>query len=162
MELKIKKEAAKRIYADSKTPDSLKEILVETFGEECFKKTNWKDLKSFDDLCQACGTTEIEFEEKWRSIPVDSQTVSFQRMKILSDAINQGWEPDHFNTKQNKWFPWFKVSSSGFGFSYSHFYCAYSAASVGSRLCFESEEKSDHAGSQFTNLFQEFITGKRV
>jgi hypothetical protein len=158
MELKIKKETAKKIYAQS--PAALQEILIETFGEECFRKTKFTDLKTFDDLCHACGTTEDEFEQKWKSIPVDSQTVSFQRMKILSDALNQGWKPDHFNTDQYKWFPYFKVSSSGFGFSYSFYYYVSTHTSVGSRLCFETEEKSNHAGRQFTQLFQDFITGK--
>ena len=158
MELKIKKETAKKIYAQS--PAALQEILVETFGEECFRKTEFTDLKTFDDLCHACGTTEDEFEERWKRIPVDSQTVSFQRMKILSDAINQDWKPDHFNTDQCKWFPYFKVSSSGFGFSGSSYDCDFTHASVGSRLCFESEVKSDYAGRQFTQLFQDFIIGK--
>jgi hypothetical protein len=158
MELKIKKETAKKIYAQS--PAALQEILIETFGEECFRKTKFTDLKTFDDLCHACGTTEDEFEQKWKSIPVDSQTVSFQRMKILSDALNQGWKPDHFNTDQYKWFPYFKVSSSGFGFSYSFYYYVSTHTSVGSCLCFETEEKSNHAGRQFTQLFQDFITGK--
>jgi hypothetical protein len=158
MELKIKKETAKKIY--SAAPTALQEILIETFGEECFRKAELTDFKTFDDLCRACGTTEKEFEEKWKNIPVDSQTVSFQRMKILSDAINQGWTPDHFNTDQYKWFPYFKVSSSGFGFSTSYYYCGLAATRVGSRLCFETEEKSNYAGRQFTQLFQDFITGK--
>ena len=158
MKLEITKEKAKKIYESA--PAALQEILTETFGEECFRKTEFTDLKTFDDLCHACGTTEDEFEEKWKRIPVDSQTVSFQRMKILSDAINQGWKPDHFNTDQYKWFPYFKVSSSGFGFSGSGCSCDGADAGVGSRLCFESEEKSNHAGGQFTQLFQDFITGK--
>jgi hypothetical protein len=158
MELKIKKETAKKIY--SAAPAALQEILIETFGEECFRRTEFKDLKTFDDLCQACGTTEKEFEEKWKNIPVDARTISFQRMKILSEAINQGWTPDHFNTDQYKWFPYFKVSSSGLGFSHSSYTYDNAGTDVGSRLCFETEEKSNHAGRQFTQLFQEFITGK--
>jgi hypothetical protein len=158
MELKIKKETARKIYAAA--PSALQEILIETFGEECFRKKEFTDLKTFDDLCQACGTTEKEFEDKWKNIPVDSQTVSFQRMKILSDAINQGWKLDHFNIDQYKWFPYFKVSSSGFGFSLSRYCFDFTHSGVGSRLCFETEEKSNHAGRQFTKLFQDFITGK--
>ena len=160
MELRIEKQTAKKIYAGA--PDALKAILVETFGSDCFKTINFKDLKTFDDLCKACGTTEAEFEKKYRDMPVSSQLVRFARMEIMTTAINQGWVKDTLDTNQRKWYPYFTVSSSGLAFSGSC--CDYgdALAVVGSCLCFESEEKSDYAGKQFLKLWEEFITGKNA
>ncbi len=45
MQLKIKKETAKKRYNES--PDWSKEILVETFGEETFKPKHFTDFKTF-------------------------------------------------------------------------------------------------------------------
>jgi hypothetical protein len=160
MELKIKKETAKKLYHES--PSWFKEVLEETFGKEILRKIDFTDLKTFDDCCRACETTEEEFEKKLNSLPVSEQTKSFERMGILSSAINQGWEPNHFNTVEKKWFPIFKVLSSGFGFSTSYYSYDRTFPPVGSRLCFKDEARSDHAGKQFTKLFQEFITAKKV
>jgi len=158
MELKIKKETAKKIYAGA--PESLKEILVETFGEECFRKTDFKDFRTFEDLCQAAGITETEFNNRWDHTLQDPSTIAFERLKICTRAYNQDWQFNAYDTNQKKWYPWFKVLSSGFGFSGADYHCAYSLTYVGSRLCFESQEKAEHAGRTFLKLFEDFITAK--
>ena len=158
MELKIKKETAKKIYDESSS--GLRKILEETFGIDYFKKTTWKDFKSFDDLCRETGTTEIEFNRKWEHAELDPSTLAFERLKVCTRAYNQDWPFNAYDTNQRKWYPWFNVSSSGFGFSYSYFSYVLACTIVGSRLCFESEEKATHAGKTFIKLFEEFITAK--
>ena len=158
--MELTKETAKRLY--SKSEDWFKEILEKEFDKETFLGTDFRNLKTFDDCCRACGTTEEEFEKKWADIPVDFQTLAFEKLKIINQAINQEWLPDIFNTSQHKWFPWFNVSSSGLGFNASSYFCDNADATVGFRLCFESKEKSDYAGKNFTRYFQEFITGKKA
>jgi hypothetical protein len=158
MELKIKKETAREIYDES--PSGLRKILEETFGIDCFKKLDWKDFKTFDDLCRATGITEDEFNSKWDPTLSDPSTIAFERLKICTRAYNQDWPFDAYNTKQYKHFPYFAVSSSGFGFSGTACRCDYSYATVGSRLCFESAEKAKHAGKTFIKLFEDFITAK--
>jgi hypothetical protein len=155
MSLKINTETAKKLYPESK--DWFRKELEKAFGEECFKKPDWKDIKSFKDVYIACGTTEQEFNDKFNKIGLDSDTVAYEKAKLVAKAINQGWVPDWNNTNQRKWWPWFNLSS-GFGFSLS--YCDYGDAysAVGSRLCFESEEKSNYAGKQFLKIYKEFLT----
>lgn len=160
MALEITKETALRLYP--KSEDWFKEILEKEYTRELFLGTDFRNLKTFDDCCRICGTTEEEFEKKWAEIPIDFQSVAFERLKIINQAINQEWVPDHFDTNQYKWAPWFNVSSSGFDFACSDYAYANSGASVGFRLCFESEEKANHAGKYFTKYFQEFITGKKA
>ncbi len=158
MELKIKKETAKEIYDES--PLGLRKILEETFGIDYFKKLNWKDFKTFDDLCRAIDTTEAEFNRKWDPDLFDPSTIAFEKLKVCTRAYNQDWPFDAYNTDQYKYYPYFKVSSSGFGFSDTGYNCADAYTSVGSRLCFESEEKARHAGMTFIKLFEDFITAK--
>lgn len=158
MELKIKKETAKEIYDES--PSSLRKILEETFGVDYFKKIDYRDFKTFDDLCRATGTTEADFNRKWEHADLDPSTLAFERLKVCTKAYNQDWPFDAYNTEQYKYYPYFKVSSSGFGFSYSLCDFVYANSSVGSRLCFESSAKAEHAGKTFLKLFEDFITAK--
>lgn len=158
MELKIKKETAKEIYEESSS--ALRKILEETFGIEYFKKTNWKDFETFDDLCRATGTTEVEFNRKWDPAIFDPSTIAFERMKICTRAYNQDWKYNLYDTNQKKWVPIFNVLSSGLGFSITYYYFDDSYTHVGSRLCFKSDETATHAGKKFTKLFEDLINAQ--
>ena len=156
--MEITKQTAKQIYKN--LPGWFQERLNDEFGEDTFKEIDFTTFKTFNDLCIACNITEKEFDEKWKNIPVDPDTVLYEKMKILSKAYNQDWIIDHYNNSQKKWFPIFQVSASGFGFSYSGYDYGYTYSAVGSRFAFENESKSDHAGKTFTKLFEQFITNK--
>ena len=151
--LKINEETAKRIYADSKTPDSLKEILVETFGKECFKKRTFNNIKTFEDACEELN---IDPHDVFNSKDLPDE-IAYRKLKVIIKAVNQGWTPNWNNTDQYKWSPWFKFFSSGFGFSYSD--CTYdnSATDVGSRLCTDSSDKALYIAKQFKAEYQEYF-----
>jgi hypothetical protein len=153
MELKIKKETARKIYADA--PESLKEILVETFGRECFQKRKFNEIKTFDDACSELDITQEYLLNIGNNDLPDE--VAYKKLKIIIKAINQGWIPDWDNIDQYKYYPYFNLSS-GFGFSYSDCYFDCTPATIGSRLCFESQEKAQYAGQQFQDLYKQFLT----
>jgi hypothetical protein len=152
MGLKIKKETAREIYKES--PSALRKILEETFGVDYFKKTDWKNFKTFDDLCRATGTTEIEFNKKWDLDEFDPSTIAFERIKICTRAYNQDWKYNLYDTTQKKLAPIFEVLSYGLGFSRAHSYYGYSHAGVGSRFAFKDEETTTHAGKTSLNYLK--------
>jgi hypothetical protein len=160
MEVKIdSKEQAKKLYD---RPELIRGLLEESFGKETFKKQDFRDFKTFADLCHAKGTTETEFEARLNALPVSDQTKRFMRIELMTEVLNQGWVPNTFDTNEEKWYPWFRVSSSGLAFTYSYFICGHADASVGSCLCFVSEEVSNYSGTQFIKLWSEFISGKTL
>jgi hypothetical protein len=120
------------------------------------KGFDYKKIKSFDDACRACSTTEEEFNARFQNLGLESDTINYEKLKIITKAINNGWTPDWDNTRQLKWRPWFRLSS-GFGFHGSAYGYVTSDADSGSRLCFESEAKSDYAAQQFLDIYTEFI-----
>jgi hypothetical protein len=151
MELKLKKATAKKLYPES--PDWFKEELEEAFGKECFQKRRFDEIKTFEDACEELG---IDPE----SVIHDADTMderAYKKLKVIIKAINQGWIPDWDNGNQEKWWPWFNLSS-GFGFDDSYYLCTYTDTCVGSRLCFESKEKSDYCVNKFLNLYKTFLT----
>jgi len=155
MSLQIEENEAKRLYDD--VPPWFQKQLIKEFGQDVFIKQDFENIKTFDDACRKCGTTEEEFNEKWNSLGLPSDTLTYEKIKIVVKAINNGWTPDWDNTNQPKYYPWFNLSS-GFAFGATYYYCTDTDAGCGSRLCFESREKSDYAGQQFLELYKEFIT----
>ena len=113
---------------------------------------DFKTIKTFEDACEILGLTPGNiFNDK--DLPDE---VAYKKLKVIIKAINQRWSPDWENTNQNKWYPWF-VLSSGFGFSYSFYDYDGASSGVGSRLCFESKEKAIYTATQFIDLYKEFL-----
>jgi len=150
MELKIKKETAKKLY-DS-VPDWFKEELMEAFGKTTFQKRKFTDIKSFEDACEELGISTAQFY----GTETPDET-AYKKLKIVIKAINQGWIPDWSNKNERKWWPYF-IMSSGFGFSDSFYRCDASDTFIGSRLCFESEEKATYTAKHFIDLYKAFLT----
>jgi hypothetical protein len=75
----------------------------------------------------------------------------------ITKALVQGWKADWNDSNQQKWYPWFKMSSGGFVFDGA--YCDSSSADAGnaSRLCFPTEEMAEYAGRQFTEVYSRMI-----
>jgi len=157
MELTLQKSTAKKLFPES--PDWFKKVLTETFGKDLFKKKSFEDIKTFEDACEELGITNDSckpiFDEN-----EDPDEIAYKKLKVIVAAINQGWVPDWNNSSQYKWSPWFNLSS-GFGFSASVYVYSLTFTSAGSRLCFESEAKSNYAGKQFADLYEQFLTIKK-
>jgi hypothetical protein len=153
MEVKITKEKAKKLYP--KSDDWFRAELEEAFGKDCFRKKDFRDIKTFEDAC-----TELELtQEDLLHIRNDDtpDEVAYKKLKIIISAINQGWIPNWDNGDEKKWWPYFNLSS-GFGFSHTGYNSDVTSTTVGSRLCFESQEKAAYAGKQFLYLYKEFLT----
>ena len=78
------------------------------------------------------------------------------KLFIIIRALNEGWEPNWQDSTEKKWYPYFNLVS-GFAFSSTNFGWANSAARAGSRLCFKTEELARYAGTQFIELYKEYI-----
>ncbi|WP_340112641.1 hypothetical protein [Maribellus mangrovi] len=116
---------------------------------------DWR-VKSFNDACDRLGLDP-------NSILTAADTpdeAAYKKLKVIAKAINNGWEPNWDDTDEKKWWPWFNLSS-GFGFSLSSYYYGRSYTTVGSRLCFESKEKSTYAAETFLSIYEELLTIKK-
>jgi hypothetical protein len=154
MKLEINESLAKRIFPEA--PKWLKELLIENFGQKHFTKHDFRDIRTFKDACEEIGIdggTVLHNEDT-------EDEIAYKMLKVIVKAINQGWSPDWTNGNQQKWHPWFMLSS-GFGFVGSYCYSVVANASVGSRLCFETKEKSDYCAKQFIDLYEKFLTIKK-
>ena len=155
--LKIEKETAKKIFKTA--PEWFQKILINTFGEDTFKQNIIDRIKTFDDAYnEADRNTRDEYDCQIHP-KLSKHIVARLKLILIAKVLRGDWEPDFSNTNQQKWFPVFKFSSgSGFDFSYSHYFYVLTVTSVGSRLCFPSEELSDYFGKQFIELHRKHLS----
>ena len=125
------------------------------------KKTpgfDFRTIKSFEDACVKENIDPTALPDV-SMIPEDlhKPIISAYKLMIIFLAINNGWRPDWSKSSQYKYFPWYRVLSSGFGFSDSDFNCDSADTAVGSRLCTDTSEKAEYIAEQFQEEYKEYF-----
>ena len=115
---------------------------------------------------------------------INSDVVAFLKLRIICAALNEGWEPK-FTEDEWRWYPWFylytdeelskkseewKTSHAlrmigdryhsdygGLACAYSHDAPSFSVTYLGSRLCLKSEALATYCGTQFIDIWADFI-----
>lgn len=120
--------------------------------------------KTFEEACTSKGydpaailPVVVLFPEKHQKA-----IIAYSKLIIVSEAINEGWEPDWNDGNEYKYLPWFdmeveKNNTSGFRFYVTT--CDYSATLTtgGSRLCFKTSKLAQYAGKQFLDLWRDMM-----
>lgn len=153
--LEIKKDAAQTAYDNAK--NSGKQLLEDLFGKSTFLKDVKERIKTFADVLTELKIDPQDFHN--RTYQLDADTKAYEQIKLIAKALNEGWTPDWSNDNEYKYYPWFKMGSpSGGGFS--SYDCDYWIATsyIGSRLCFKSSDLAEYAGTQFTDIYKDFLT----
>ncbi|TRZ72905.1 MAG: hypothetical protein D4R97_05480 [Bacteroidetes bacterium] len=158
--LEIDKQDAIRIYP--KADESLKKILISTFGAECFNGDIIDRIKSFGD---AFGNADEETQQDYLKAVSGYTTpdrVALEKLKLIAKVLRGKWIPNYNDNTELKWNPYLCWSSgSGFVFSFSAYYFTHADSTVGSRFCFPDKETSDFFGKQFIQLHNESLTIKK-
>ncbi len=119
-------------------------------------KSATERIKTIEDVLKDNGTTQEEVDKMFKGAP---NHLKYQYIaELLCKSLNEGWEADWDNSSEAKYFPWFKMSSSGFRFGDCGRWFAVSL--VCSRLCLKNRELAEYAGKQFTDLYKKFMITK--
>lgn len=151
--LKISEAAAFNLYPTA-APE-FKTMLEESFGKDFFSRKITDRVKTFDDACQALGKNVEEEVRAMIGLSIDES--AYRKLKIIVEALNEGWKPDWTNGKWDKYYPWFNLSS-GSGLRFFGYVDRASGSVVGSRLCYKSSELATYAGTQFIDIYSDFFT----
>ena len=147
-------------------------------------KNVMESVKTFEDACRLLGENHPMVAE-WNEIKmcehIGKDTVSYMKLRIITAALNEGWEPA-FTDEEKRWFPYFILytkeeidslseedkarvvfrsdyyanTSGGVSYAYAYYASAYVSASYGCRLAFKTEELAKYAGEQFIDLYLDF------
>ena len=130
--------------------DDVRKALENLYGKEIFESG---EINSFEDACSVLGIKVSSVLSKDDT----KDEEAYKKLKIIIKALNDGWEPDWDDSSQKKWYPWFKMAGSGFGFDGSDWDGSLANA-TGSRLCFKNEKLAKYAGEKFEGIYKEFLT----
>jgi hypothetical protein len=157
---KINKSDAIKLYKGA--DESGKKVLLEILGKEYFDEARsiLDQIGSVEDALTFLGIKEsdilIPCPHPLLSRDIDSMNA--QALAILiARAINEGWEPNWDDANEQKWYPFFKRTAKGFGFSHAYYGYTDTSTATGSRLCFQTEAKAKHFGIKFEALCNKII-----
>jgi hypothetical protein len=121
-------------------------------------KFDYKSIKTFEDACKKLNLDPEKLPDV-SMIPEDlsKPMIAAYKLLIIFRAINNGWKPNWSKGSQYKFYPWYGVLSSGFGFSDWYYSYVYAYTCVGSRLCTDTSEKALYIASQFEAEYKEWI-----
>lgn len=116
--------------------------------------------------------------------PDNKDIIAYLKLRIIVAALNEGWEPQ-FIPGEYRWAPYFVLytkeeidemdeetkarvvfrsfysacAGGGVSFASARYDSASVYACIGSRLAFKSEELAEYAGTQFIDIFADFMLG---
>ena len=198
MELNEKNIKAAYDVADENTKSVLRALFPEQLAQPDNRPVTER-IKTFEDAIAALGEDHL-YVQMFRDIfnksekagaNVNSDVVAYLKLRIVTAALNEGWEPQ-FTDDEWRYYPWFYLWSeeeladkdeewkqarslrscenhrvlfggnayygadAGFACAISNRAPSYTAALLGSRLCFKSEALAVYAGKQFIDLYMDF------
>ena len=155
--LKLDKKKAKKLFKNASS--ELKEILIDTFGSDCFTGNIIDQIESIEDAYEAADDkTREEYKKSVAGFNTPDE-LAYKQKKLIAKVLQEDWKARWDDLDQKKWFPVFKwVPGSGFVFSYSDYGYGDACTAVGSRFCFKDEATSDYFGKQFIEIHRKCLT----
>lgn len=187
--IEVTENDVKAAFQAAKT-DEMKEVLAALFCKrEAPTLDNYKTIKSYEDACEALGVPTIKPD-----MNLPKHVVALMKLETVSKALwGKNFDPMP-DPKGEKcfWYPYFALytqdeieglneaqrgallsasasggTSAGFGFLYTNHRSSLANAGIGFRLCQETEEKAQYFGTQFIELWAEYLsynftTGERI
>ena len=117
-------------------------------------------IKTIDDVLSALGEFDQDVKAYRKLLEVfgaSSHITNNQLAVCITKALNEGWTPNWDNSSEYKYAPWFYMQSGSSGFRYLGYAYWRSYAFVGSRLCLKSSDLAKYAGTQFTEIYKQFM-----
>ena len=114
-------------------------------------------IKTYEEACQKLGIPDGIPDVSTFSLKHQASLIANAKLIIISEALNEGWEPDWDNENEYKYSPWFYMDSPGFRFVGAGYDWTAANAASGSRLCFRTRKLAEYAGQTFLELFHEMM-----
>lgn len=187
--IEVTENDVKAAFQAAKT-DEMKEVLAALFCKrEAPTLDNYKTIKSYEDACEALGVPTIKPD-----MNLPKHVVALMKLETVSKALwGKNFDPMP-DPKGEKcfWYPYFALytqdeieglneaqrgallsatassgTSAGFGCLFTLGRSSDAVAFIGFRLCQETEEKAQYFGTQFIELWAEYLsynftTGERI
>lgn len=154
--LQIDERKARGLYKTAS--EEFKQTLEDTFGKTFFERKITDRVKSYKDACIETGEQAISPLEV-AIMGLSKDEIAYRKLKTIAKALNEGVEFDIYDSSVTRHYPWFACngSSSAFGFSIAAYDRSNACAGSGSRLAVKSKELAVYFGTQFLDIWRDFI-----
>ena len=168
---------------DAAKSDEVKNVLAALFckPEDRVKPSldDYKSIKTYEDACEALGEEPVEGS---LGDHVDKHIIALIKLETISRALwGKDWQPKPDpDGRKYFYYPWFALytqsemdsmseeergallgaraySGAAAGFGYLAARSSRSDASIGFRLCQETEEKAKYFGVQFKEIWADYL-----
>lgn len=151
---------AKVIKVYPQLDDTHKTLFEDLFGKKIFITSiaEWEAyiiprVNTFEDACAEEGEDPKDPKFSWG----DPDDQAYQKKKVIIRALNGPFVLNYDDTTQQKWEPWMKKTPTGFRLGVSCYGVAPAYATGGSRASLCSKKISDHFGTAFEALINQFL-----
>ena len=119
-----------------------------------------KKIKTFEAACAALGIKTTLPVVKGLPEKHQEAIIAHYKLVTITEALNEGWQPNWNDSDQWKYSPWFSVKASskntaGSGLSFHVADYWDTDTGVGSRLCFKSRELAEYVAKTFRKLYEQ-------
>lgn len=154
--LQLSEQKARELYRSGSK--ELKTVLEESFGKDFFSQDVTERVKTYLDACHELGRKPLD-EKKLLELGLTKHDIAYQKLAIVTEALNEGWKADWDNSDENKYYPYFIMSPSSFAFCGSGYGSACAAAGSGSRLCYKTRKLAEYSAKQFIDIWKDIQIG---
>lgn len=112
-------------------------------------------VKSYSDACDELQIQQLTIESfLFLPEPERRRAFGFHKVYTIATALNEGWVAD-FKNSEDKWFPVFQETGSGFGFLFALRWYSYLCCPVG--LYYRTKELAEYAGEKFLEDYKDYM-----
>lgn len=126
--------------------------LVDAEEEQKDNRPITERVKTFEDACQILGIDAGAIQEQWENAGLTMiDEIAYQKLRIITAALNEGWEPDFTNPDEYRYYPYL---------------CLWTKEELEQKTDEWKDERNLQlwigGGKQFTELWANYTTGKEV
>lgn len=139
-----------------KMANEAKQFVNEILGKDVFNPPHWKDIKTFEMVCEIAGENPDDYKILPNLSPRKAHSIKHAKVVLIYEVINGQWKPNWADSKQPK-YEALRKFSAGSGFALDDVSYDYTYTIVGSRLCGESDEKVRHIETTFQAEINDYL-----
>lgn len=103
--LQLSEQKARELYRSGSK--ELKTVLEESFGEDFFSQDVTERVKTYLDACHELGREPLD-EKKLLELGLTEHDIAYQKLAIVTEALNGGQKLNVCDANVKRWYPWFE------------------------------------------------------
>ena len=166
---------------------SQKEVLKRLYGEKTFASSVMERVKTIQDAVNELGddnpfVKQYNMLYSKFGATMDADIIAYLKLRIIAAALNEGWKPK-FTKDEWRYYPYFYLltkeeyerlkaedkkrcvgrsitsahADGGLVYAYTCHGSSFSGSLFGVRLAFRTRELAKYAGTQFLDIWADFV-----